>query len=106
MSSSESNSKGKIVWLETRNKFETNFEEKNTIQSSCQTWSKFYCEICELNLLSAAQLEQHSSGKKHLKKLNTNLNKNTSFRCDICDVFMISEAQLKSHILGKKHIKK
>lgn len=67
---------------------------------------RFYCSICNLNLISDDQLKQHITGKKHLKKLKSNFDKNILFKCDICKLNTISEKQLMSHISGKKHLKK
>lgn len=93
-----------IVKFQTENDNLQHFTD--CLQKENQILEKFYCQVCNLNLLSADQLKQHLSGKKHLKKLNQNFDRNTLFKCDLCKLNAISEKQLISHLSGKKHLKK
>ncbi|KAI9121705.1 hypothetical protein K1719_008738 [Acacia pycnantha] len=92
-------------------------------QNEQKTWT---CEICQLTILSFADLNSHLQGRKHkascealsantkgtvvadtgseaFPQVSGSKNEQTKWTCDICQMSKLSEANFKSHLQGKKH---
>ncbi|XP_030839442.1 uncharacterized protein LOC115923207 [Strongylocentrotus purpuratus] len=72
-----------------------------------------YCKVCDIHINSMKSAKAHYSGKIHLKRLNSILQKEelmktldvTTDNCEVCNVVYTSPLQVKSHLDGNRHKK-
>lgn len=61
------------------------------------------CEVCGVNVNSAALMEEHLLGKKHALALKAEEARRENRYCEACELCFTSVAQLEDHCKGRKH---
>ena len=64
---------------------------------------EFYCECCRIQVNSAALLQEHLKGKKHVQAARVRDARAESRYCEACEVVFTGPGQLAEHCKGRKH---
>lgn len=75
---------------------------------------EFFCELCNMQLLSAKDVEVHNNGRRHRNMAKGEAPRASNgaevvadkrFFCDICNLQLLSEKDMALHVVGKRHKK-